>query len=60
MFKFILDSDTIVSENTFDASVQAVGCVLNAVDLVMNNTINKAFVAVRPPGHHAGIFGKAE
>ena len=31
----------------------AVGAVLKAIDAVMNDIADNAFVAVRPPGHHA-------
>lgn len=32
--------------------------VIDAVDSVMNGKCRNAFCAGRPPGHHAGIFGK--
>lgn len=54
------DSDTYITSGTYDAAVQAVGCVMDAVDLIMNGEYNNAFVAVRPPGHHAGYYGKVE
>src|SRR5207244_5803954 len=36
-----------------DASLFAAGGVCRAVDAVMNGEARNAFVAVRPPGHHA-------
>ncbi len=48
-----LDADTIVSMHSFDAAVYAAGGVCRAVDAVMTNEADNAFVAVRPPGHHA-------
>lgn len=48
-----LDSDTIVSRASFDVSKYAAGGVLTAIDTVMNNEAENAFVIVRPPGHHA-------
>lgn len=48
-----LDSDTVASEGSWDAATAAAGCVLDAVDMAMANTVTKSFCAVRPPGHHA-------
>ena len=36
------------------------GCVLEAIDLVMNKTVKNALVLIRPPGHHSGFSGKVE
>lgn len=49
----MLDADTIISMNSFDASLYAAGGVCRAVDVVMTGETDNAFVAVRPPGHHA-------
>ena len=48
-----LDSDTVISMQSFDASLFAAGGAVAAVDAVMEGEVNNAFVAVRPPGHHA-------
>lgn len=48
-----LDMDTTISMHSFDASMFAVGGALAAVDAVMSGDVKNAFVAVRPPGHHA-------
>lgn len=48
-----LDADTHVSTGSFDAACRAVGGACHAVDLVMDKTVSNAFVAMRPPGHHA-------
>jgi acetoin utilization deacetylase AcuC-like enzyme len=48
-----LDADTSMSPGTFEAALRAVGGGVKAVDEVMSGAINNAFVAVRPPGHHA-------
>ena len=45
--------DTQVCPKSFDVASRAVGGVLNAVDGVMSGKLNRAFCAVRPPGHHA-------
>ena len=48
-----LDADTVISMQSFDASLFAVGGACAAVDAVMQGGANNAFVASRPPGHHA-------
>ncbi|HSU26072.1 MAG TPA: histone deacetylase [Pyrinomonadaceae bacterium] len=48
-----LDADTVISMQSFDASLFAAGGACRAVDAVMNGEAQNAFVAVRPPGHHA-------
>ncbi len=48
-----LDADTVVSMHSFDAAIYAAGGACRAVDAVMNKEADNAFVAVRPPGHHA-------
>ena len=48
-----LDGDTIVSPGSKDASRDAVGSIIAAIDGVHNKEFKNAFCAVRPPGHHA-------
>ncbi len=48
-----LDADTHVSNGSDDAARRAVGAACAAVDLVMGGRAANAFVAMRPPGHHA-------
>jgi acetoin utilization deacetylase AcuC-like enzyme len=48
-----LDGDTIVSPGSKDATRDAVGSILVAIDGVMKKEFRNAFCAVRPPGHHA-------
>lgn len=48
-----LDADTVISMQSFDASLYAAGGAVRAVDAVMQGEADNAFVAVRPPGHHA-------
>ena len=48
-----LDADTVISMKSFEASMFAAGGACRAVDAVMNGEAKNAFVAVRPPGHHA-------
>ena len=48
-----LDGDTIVSPGSKDATSDAVGSIITAIDCVQNKDFKNAFCAVRPPGHHA-------
>ena len=48
-----LDGDTIVSPGSKDASRDAVGSIITAIDGVHSKEFKNAFCAVRPPGHHA-------
>lgn len=48
-----LDGDTFVSFGSFDIASLAVGAATSAVKAVMTGEAKNAFVAVRPPGHHA-------
>ena len=48
-----LDGDTIVSPGSKDATSDAVGSIITAIDGVQNKDFENAFCAVRPPGHHA-------
>jgi acetoin utilization deacetylase AcuC-like enzyme len=48
-----LDGDTSMSPGSFEAALRAVGGGLRAVDEVLAKRANNAFVATRPPGHHA-------
>ena len=48
-----LDGDTVVSPGSKDATKDAVGSILTAIEGVQNKDFKNAFCAVRPPGHHA-------
>ena len=48
-----LDGDTTMSPGTFEAVMRAAGGAVHAVDEVMSGAVANAFVATRPPGHHA-------
>ena len=48
-----LDQDTVLSKESFRVAKLAAGGVLKAVDAIMAGRIENAFVALRPPGHHA-------
>ena len=48
-----LDADTFVSPGSFRAARRGVGGAIAAVDMVLAGKTRNAFVAARPPGHHA-------
>jgi acetoin utilization deacetylase AcuC-like enzyme len=48
-----LDADTFVSAATYDTAKLATGAGLTGIDAVAGGQFDRAFVAVRPPGHHA-------
>ncbi len=48
-----LDADTHVSPGSLEAALRAVGGACHAVDQVMAGAVQNAFIAMRPPGHHA-------
>ncbi len=48
-----LDADTIISPGSKDATYDAVGSIISAIDGVENKEFKNAFCAVRPPGHHS-------
>lgn len=48
-----LDADTHMSVGTLEAAFRGVGGVVRAVDMVLGGDALNAFVAMRPPGHHA-------
>src|SRR3981081_2504663 len=50
-----LDGDTSMSSGTWEAVMRGVGGAVAATDAVMSGAHNNAFVAIRPPGHHAEI-----
>jgi acetoin utilization deacetylase AcuC-like enzyme len=48
-----LDADTTLSPGSLEAALRAVGGATLAVDEVLGGRATNAFVALRPPGHHA-------
>ena len=50
---FQVDADTHMSPGSVDAAYRAAGGTLRAVDMVLKGEAKNAFVAARPPGHHA-------
>jgi|TARA_B110000438_G_scaffold562_1_gene589 acetoin utilization deacetylase AcuC-like enzyme len=48
-----LDGDTIISPGSKEATIDAVGSIIAAINGVQNKEFKNAFCPVRPPGHHA-------
>jgi acetoin utilization deacetylase AcuC-like enzyme len=48
-----LDADTTMSPGSLEAALRGAGGATLAVDEVVEKRAHNAFVAVRPPGHHA-------
>lgn len=47
------DDETRICRESYDVARLAVGGVLAACDAVMEGKVDRAFCALRPPGHHA-------
>ena len=47
------DPDTYISKTSVEAALYAAGAVIEAVEDCGTGSIERAFCAVRPPGHHA-------
>ncbi len=48
-----LDGDTSMSPKSFEAGLRAAGGAIRAVDEIVGKKAANAFIATRPPGHHA-------
>ncbi len=48
-----VDPDTVMNMHTWEAALRATGAAIAATDAVIAGTLENAFCAVRPPGHHA-------
>lgn len=47
------DAETFLSPTSYNAIWRAAGGAVKAVDMVLDDEVQNAFVAMRPPGHHA-------
>ena len=50
-----IDQDTFMSPKTLEAAKTGVGCLVDAIDSVLEKKHKNAFCLIRPPGHHAEI-----
>lgn len=48
-----LDGDTAINPHSVEAALRAAGGAIHGVDMVFTGEVENAFVACRPPGHHA-------
>ncbi len=48
-----IDLDTVLSKESYKSALKAVGAGLEAIDGIKESRFDRAFCAVRPPGHHA-------
>ena len=48
-----IDADTSASPKSFEAALTAIGGALDAIDALFAGDADNAFLAARPPGHHA-------
>jgi acetoin utilization deacetylase AcuC-like enzyme len=48
-----IDTDTIVSEGSYEAALHGAGGAVALVDLLLSGEAPTGFSALRPPGHHA-------
>lgn len=48
-----IDADTTASPKSYEAAIAAIGAANDAVDAVFSGEADNAFIAARPPGHHA-------
>lgn len=48
-----IDEDTIASQGTFAAAMEAAGSAIEMTDALLSDRCDTAFSFVRPPGHHA-------
>ncbi len=49
----ILGEEVFITKTTFELAKKAVGGVIKAMELVLNEDVERSFALVRPPGHHA-------
>ncbi|PHR30592.1 MAG: histone deacetylase [Desulfotalea sp.] len=47
--------DNVICRESSEVAYLAVGGVLKAIDSVMSGRVERAFCAIRPPGHHAEV-----
>lgn len=52
-FTGYFDADTYLSPASAEAALYAAGAAIGAVDMCRKGDLDRAFCAVRPPGHHA-------
>ena len=51
----LLDADTYILADTYEAAVWSAGCAVTALRTVISGHHTRAFALCRPPGHHAFV-----
>lgn len=54
--RMIASSDTILSEESYEVALKAATSTKNVIDAFKDSVIKRAFLNLRPPGHHAEII----
>ncbi len=54
--RMIASSDTILSEESYEVALKAATSTKNVIDAFKDAVIKRAFLNLRPPGHHAEII----
>jgi len=54
--RMIASSDTILSSKSYDVALKAATSTKNVIDAFKEGVISRAFLNLRPPGHHAEII----
>jgi len=54
-----LDSDTSICPESYEVALLAAGGLLLACEKIASGEFSNGFALVRPPGHHAGVKGRA-
>ena len=54
--RMIASSDTILSSESYDVALKAATSTKNVIDAFKDGVISRAFLNLRPPGHHAEII----
>ena len=52
----IMSSDTILSQDSYHVALKTATSTKNVIDFFKENKIKRAFLNLRPPGHHAEII----
>ncbi|MRI58811.1 MAG: histone deacetylase [Epsilonproteobacteria bacterium] len=52
-YRFILNEDTLLTPKSFEVASFAAGSTMPIVDAFTRGEIRRAFLNIRPPGHHA-------
>ena len=61
LFKYEkIDIDTFINKYSYENIYNTTGCVLDAIDVVMQGNAINSFALIRPPGHHSGYYGPVE